>query len=123
MSITEREVIQYLSHLTPFELAGLVKALETQWNVQASASLRPPPPPDPVPDLPTRFDLVLVGVGTSRLQVVRALRKVRPELGLGDCRALTAQVPVTVFEGLEPAKAESLAATLREAGAEVQLRS
>lgn len=69
----------------------------------------------------THFDVVLTSYGSSKLQVVKALRA---ELGLRleEAKNLADTVPSTVKEKISQADAEKLKLALEAAGASVQIK-
>ena len=69
----------------------------------------------------TSFDVVLTDIGSTKLQVVKAVKEACG-LGLKEAKDLVDGAPSTVKEGLAKDEAESLKKTLEEAGAEVELK-
>jgi|GEM_PF-2052290 len=117
-----QQVKQFLSRLSPRQMAELAEELRTEWRLPETPVVdpRPPDPPDPVVD-PNR-DVVVTDVGDSRVAVIRALRAARPDLDLRTARDLIKALPGVVGSELTPETAEALAAPLRKAGATVELR-
>ena len=69
----------------------------------------------------TEFDVVLVEVGATKLQVVKAVKEACG-LGLKEAKDLVDAAPSTLKEGVSKDEAEALKATLEGAGAEVELK-
>ena len=69
----------------------------------------------------TEFDVVLKNAGTAKLQVIKAVKEALA-LGLKEAKDLVDGAPATVKEKVSKAEAESLKATLEEAGAEVEIK-
>ena len=69
----------------------------------------------------TTFDVVLKSAGQAKLQVIKVVKEVAG-LSLGDAKALVDGAPKAVKEGISKEEAESIKASLEEAGAEVELK-
>ena len=67
------------------------------------------------------FDVILKSAGQAKLQVIKVVKDVAG-LSLGDAKALVDGAPKTVKEGVAKEEAESIKASLEEAGAEVELK-
>jgi large subunit ribosomal protein L7/L12 len=69
----------------------------------------------------TEFDVVLTSAGASKLGVVKAVKELTG-LGLKEAKELVDGAPGNIKEGVSKAEAEDMAAKLKEAGAEVELK-
>lgn len=69
----------------------------------------------------TAFDIILKSGGASKLQVVKIVKELTG-LGLKEAKDLVDGAPKPVKEGIAKAEAEELAAKLKEAGAEVEIK-
>lgn len=69
----------------------------------------------------TSFDVILVNGGASKLGVVKIVKE-QTGLGLKEAKDLVDGAPKPVKEGVSKAEAEDLAAKLKEAGAEVEIK-
>lgn len=69
----------------------------------------------------TAFDVILVSGGASKLGVVKIVKELTG-LGLKEAKDLVDGAPKPVKEGISKAEAEDLAAKLKEAGAEVEVK-
>ena len=67
------------------------------------------------------FDVVLVEAGSTKLQVVKAVKEACG-LGLKEAKDLVDGAPSTLKEGLAKAEAENLKKVIEEAGAKVELK-
>jgi large subunit ribosomal protein L7/L12 len=67
------------------------------------------------------FDVILVNGGASKLGVVKVVKEMTG-LGLKEAKDLVDGAPKSVKEGVSKAEAEDLAAKLKEAGAEVEVK-
>lgn len=69
----------------------------------------------------TAFDVVLVSGGASKLNVVKIVKDLTG-LGLKEAKDLVDGAPKAVKEGVSKAEADDIAAKLKEAGAEVEVK-
>ena len=69
----------------------------------------------------TAFDVILVSGGASKLNVVKVVKDLTG-LGLKEAKDLVDGAPKAVKEGVSKAEAEDMAAKLKEAGAEVEVK-
>ena len=69
----------------------------------------------------TEFDVVLKAAGASKLAVVKLVKELTG-LGLKEAKELVDGAPSNIKEGVAKDEAESLKASLEEAGAEVELK-
>jgi large subunit ribosomal protein L7/L12 len=67
------------------------------------------------------FDVILVNGGASKLGVVKVVKEMTG-LGLKEAKDLVDGAPKPVKEGVSKAEADDLAAKLKEAGAEVEVK-
>ena len=126
MSISNDEVINYLSNLTVIDLVNLTKALEEKWGVKAApvavaAAAGPAGPAAPVADAQTEFTVVLKAGGANKIGAIKVVREVTG-LGLKDAKDLVDGAPKDVKVGVNKAEADDIAKKLKEAGAEVEIK-
>jgi large subunit ribosomal protein L7/L12 len=69
----------------------------------------------------TEFDVILTSPGAGKLQVVKAVKDLTG-LGLKEAKELVDGAPKAVKEKISKAEAEEIAAKLKEAGAEVEIK-
>jgi large subunit ribosomal protein L7/L12 len=69
----------------------------------------------------TAFDVILVSGGASKLTVVKIVKELTG-LGLKEAKDLVDGAPKAIKEGVSKAEADELAAKLKEAGAEVEVK-
>jgi len=126
MSISQDEVINYLSNLTVIDLVNLTKALEDKWGVKAAPVAAAAAPAATGPAAPpaeekTEFTVVLKGGGANKIGVIKVVREVTG-LGLKDAKDLVDGAPKDVKAGVPKTEAEDIMKKLKDAGAEVQLK-
>lgn len=69
----------------------------------------------------TSFDVILTNAGAGKLGVVKVVKELTG-LGLKEAKDLVDGAPKPVKEGVSKAEAEDIAAKLKEAGAEVEVK-
>ena len=127
MSISNEEVITYLSNLTVIDLVNLTKALEDKWGVKAAPVAVAGPAvaaggaAAPVVEEKTEFTVVLKGGGASKIGVIKVVREITG-LGLKDAKDLVDGAPKDVKVGVNKAESEDIAKKLKDAGAEVEIK-
>ncbi len=69
----------------------------------------------------TEFDVILTNAGAGKLQVVKVVKDLTG-LGLKEAKELVDGAPKAVKEKISKAEAEDIAAKLKEAGADVEIK-
>jgi large subunit ribosomal protein L7/L12 len=69
----------------------------------------------------TSFDVILKAAGPNKLAIVKLVKDLTG-LGLKEAKDVVDAAPKAVKEGVSKAEAEDLAAKLKEAGAEVEVK-
>jgi large subunit ribosomal protein L7/L12 len=69
----------------------------------------------------TAFDVILTNAGAAKLGVVKVVKDLTG-LGLKEAKELVDGAPKPVKEGVSKAEADDIAAKLKEAGAEVEVK-
>lgn len=69
----------------------------------------------------SEFDVILKSPGGEKIKVIKVVREATG-LGLKEAKELVDAAPKAIKEGLSKEDADKLAATLKEAGAEVELK-
>ena len=116
-------MIEEVKTLTVLELAELVHALEEEFGVSAAAAAVAAPAAGAAAaeEEKTEFDVVLKSAGANKIAVIKVVRAVTG-LGLKEAKELVDGAPKNLKEGISKDDAEKLAAELKEAGAEVEIR-
>ena len=116
-------MIEEVKTLTVLELAELVHALEDEFGVSAAAAAVAAPAAGAAAaeEEKTEFDVVLKSAGASKIAVIKVVRAATG-LGLKEAKELVDGAPKNLKEGISKDDAEKLAAELKEAGAEVEVK-
>jgi large subunit ribosomal protein L7/L12 len=123
------KIVDTLSALTVLEAAELSKMLEEKWGVSAAAPVAMAAPaagggaaPAEAAEEQTEFTVVLTGGGDKKINVIKEVRAVRPDLGLKEAKDLVEGAPQNVKENVSKQEAEEVKKKLEEAGASVQIK-
>ena len=126
------QIIEAIESMTVLELSELVKALEEKFGVSAAAPVAVAAAPASRFAAPaaggeaaaaekTEFDVVLASAGSSKIQVIKAVREATG-LGLKEAKELVDGAPKTVKEKVSKADADALKEKLEAAGATVEVK-
>jgi len=123
---TATELIEEIKKMSVLELSELIKALEEEFGVSASAvAAAPAAAADDdgaaAEEESSTVDVILTGPGDKKIQVIKVVRAATG-LGLKEAKALVDEAPKPVKEGLDREEGEKLKAELEEAGAGVELK-
>ncbi len=122
------KIAKEIEGLTVVELADLAKYLEEKFGVSAMPMMAAmpagaAPAADAAPaEEKTTFDVVLAASGDKKLDVIKALREIRQDLGLMDAKKLVESAPQTLLTGAKKEDAENAKKKLEAAGAKVELK-
>jgi large subunit ribosomal protein L7/L12 len=126
-----QELVDSLSALTVLEAAELSKMLEEKWGVSAAAPVAVAAAPGAAAggaapaeaaEEQTEFTVVLTAGGDKKINVIKEVRAVRPDLGLKEAKDLVEGAPQNVKENVSKQEAEEIKTRLEEAGASVQVK-
>ena len=119
------QIIEAIESMTVLELSELVKALEEKFGVSAAAPVAVAAAPaaggEAAAAEKTEFDVVLASAGSSKIQVIKAVREATG-LGLKEAKELVDGSPKTVKEKVSKADADALKEKLEAAGATVEVK-
>ena len=121
--LTNEEIIAALKEMTVLELNDLVKAVEEEFGVTAAApvAVAAPAEEEEVAKGPTEVSLFLKEIGTSKVQVIKAVQAITG-LGLMDAKKLVDGAPVAIKEKISPVEAEEHKKALEAAGAVIEIK-
>ncbi|MEI7572419.1 MAG: 50S ribosomal protein L7/L12 [Phenylobacterium sp.] len=122
------KLVEDLSALTVLEASELSKLLEEKWGVSAAApvAVAAAAPgagaPAEAVEEQTEFTVILTGGGDKKINVIKEVRGIRPDLGLKEAKDLVESAPQNVVENVSKQQAEEVKKKLEEAGASVQIK-
>lgn len=127
-TLSRDELLDAIGNMTVLELAEFVKAFEDKFGVTAAAPMAIAAAPGagggaaaPAVEEQTEFDVVLMGAGDKKIQVIKVVREVT-SLGLKEAKDLVDGAPKPVKEGVSKEEAQQVKAKLEEQGATVELK-
>jgi large subunit ribosomal protein L7/L12 len=120
-------LVDHLSALTVLEAAELSKLLEEKWGVSAAAPVAVAAAAGPaaaavVEEEQTEFTVILTGAGDKKINVIKEVRGVRPDLGLKEAKDLVEGAPQNIKENISKQEAADIKAKLEAAGATVTVK-
>ncbi len=119
------ELLDAIGSLTVLEAAELKEKMEDKFGVVAAAPVAVAAgvavEPGGAVEEQTEFDVILVGIGDKKIQVIKAVREVT-SLGLKEAKEVVDNAPRPVKEGVSKEEAEAIKAKLEEQGATVELK-
>jgi large subunit ribosomal protein L7/L12 len=120
-------LIEEVKNLTVLELADLVKALEEEFGVSASAPMAAAAAPAaggaaaPASEEKSEFDVILASAGGEKIKVIKVVREITG-LGLKEAKELVDGAPKPIKEGASKEEADGIKAKLEEVGAQVEVK-
>lgn len=124
MSLSNEQIIDAIATKSLMEIMDLVKAMEEKFGVSAAAPvvMAAGPAVAAVVEEQTEFTVVLTAGGDKKINVIKEVRGVRPDLGLKEAKDLVEGAPQNVVENVSKQQAEEVKKKLEEAGATVQIK-
>jgi len=124
--ITKDDVISYIENMSVLDLSNMIKELEEKFGVSAAAVAAAPVAAAAggaaaVAEEQTEFDVVLIGAGDKRINVIKVVREVTG-LGLKEAKDFVDALPKAVKEAIPKAEAEDVLKKLEEAGASAEIK-
>ena len=123
--MTVAEIMEAVKELKVMELSELVKALEEEFGVSATpvavAGAVAGGDGAAAADAKTDFDVVLVDAGSSKINVIKAVREITG-LGLKEAKEKVDTAPQTIKEAAPEGEANEIKEKLEAAGAKVELK-
>lgn len=122
------KIADQLGKLTILEAAELTKILEEKWGVSAAAptavmAAAPGAAAEVAAEAEekTEFDVTLKEVGDKKIQVIKAVRTLRSDLGLKEAKQLVDESPAKVLEAVSKEMADDAKTKLEAEGAVVEI--
>jgi large subunit ribosomal protein L7/L12 len=122
------DLLGQFEQMTILEVSEFIKAFEDRFGVTAAAPVAVATGPatgggaDAAPvEEQTEFTVVLTSAGAQKINVIKAVREIT-QLGLKEAKALVDEAPKPVVENVARDRADEVAAKLKEAGADVDVK-
>jgi len=128
-TMSKDEILDAIGNMSVFELAELIEAFKTKFNVTIAAAPvggggaggGGAAAAAPVVEEKTEFDVVLKEAGAKKIQVIKVVREITG-LGLKEAKDLVDGAPQTVKAGVSKDEAAQVKAKLEEQGAVVEVK-
>ena len=126
-TLSNEAIIDAIGAKSVVELADLIDAFKTKFNVTIAAAPVGAAPAGggaaaaPVVEEKTEFDAVLKDAGAKKIQVIKVVREITG-LGLKEAKDLVDGAPQTVKAGVSKDEAAQIKAKLEEQGATVEVK-
>ncbi len=126
MSVTQDQVVEYISNLKLGEVQNLIKTLEDTLGVEAAAPVMMAGGGGggaaEAAAEQTEFDVILTSFGDKKIAVIKAVRALTG-LGLKEAKGLVESVPdAKIKEAVSKEDAATAVAALTEAGASSEIK-
>jgi len=127
MSTAIDQVLDLIGNMTVLELSELKKKYEDKFGVTAAAPMMAMPMGGAgggaaaVAEEKTEFDVVLMGAGDKKIQVIKVVRELTG-LGLKEAKDLVDGAPKNVKEKVTKQEAADMKTKLEEQGATVEIK-
>jgi len=127
-TMSKDEILDAIGNMSVFELAELIEAFKTKFNVTIAAAPvggaaagGGAAAAAPAVEEKTEFDAVLKDAGAKKIQVIKVVREITG-LGLKEAKDLVDGAPQTVKAGVSKDEAAQIKAKLEEQGATVEVK-
>jgi len=125
-TMTNDQILEAIGNKTVVELADLIEAFKTKFNVSvvaaaAAAGGGAGGAAAPAVEEQTEFTVILKEGGAKKIQVIKVIREIT-SLGLKEAKDLVDGSPKVVKEGASKAEAEEIKKKLEDQGAVVELK-
>jgi large subunit ribosomal protein L7/L12 len=129
-TLSKDEILDAIGNMSVFELAELIEAFKTKFNVTIAAAPVGGAAPAgggagggaaPVAEEQTEFNVTLKEAGAKKIQVIKVVRELTG-LGLKEAKDLVDGAPQVVKAGVTKDEAAAVKAKLEEQGATVEVK-
>ena len=129
-TLSKDEILEAIGNMSVFELAELIEAFKSKFNVTIAAAPVGGAAPAgggagaaaaPAAEEKTEFDVVLKEAGAKKIQVIKVVRELTG-LGLKEAKDMVDGAPQTVKAGVPKDEANTIKTKLEEAGASVEVK-
>lgn len=120
------KIASSIEALTVVEVAELASYLEDKFGVTAVAQAAPATggaaDAQPAGEEKSTFNVVITAAGDNKLGVIKAVREVKPDLGLMDAKKLVETAPQQLLADVKKEEAEEAKKKIEAAGGTVELK-
>jgi len=128
-TLSNEEILEAIGNKTVVELADLIEAFKSKFNVTIAAAAAAPAggaggggaAPAAAVEEKTEWTVALKEGGPNKIKVIKVVREIT-SLGLKEAKDAVDNVPSNIKEGVSKAEAEEIKKKLEEQGAVVELK-
>jgi large subunit ribosomal protein L7/L12 len=129
-TLSKDEILEAIGNMSVFELAELIEAFKSRFNVTIAAAAPAAAAPAggggaaaaaPAAEEQTEFAVTLKDAGAKKIQVIKVVREITA-LGLKEAKDLVDGAPQVVKAGVSKDEAATIKAKLEEQGATVEVK-
>jgi large subunit ribosomal protein L7/L12 len=127
-TMSKDEILEAIGNMSVFELADLIEAFKSKFNVTIAAAPVGGAAPAggagaaaPAAEEQTEFSVNLKDAGAKKIQVIKVVREITG-LGLKEAKDLVDGAPQTVKAGVSKDEANTIKTKLEEQGAVVEVK-
>ena len=126
-TMSKDEILDAIGNMSVFELAELIEAFKSKFNVTIAAAPVGGAPaggaaaPAAAVEEKTEFDVLLKDAGGKKIQVIKVVREITG-LGLKEAKDMVDGAPQTVKSAVSKDEAAQIKAKLEEQGATVEVK-
>jgi large subunit ribosomal protein L7/L12 len=128
-TLSNEEILEAIGNKTVVELADLIEAFKSKFNVTIAAAAAAPAggaggggaAPAAAAEEKTEWTVALKEGGPNKIKVIKVVREIT-SLGLKEAKDAVDNVPSNIKEGVSKAEAEEIKKKLEEQGAVVELK-
>jgi len=128
-TLSKDEILEAIGNMSVFELAELIEAFKSRFNVTIAAAAPGAAPAAgggaaaaaPAAEEQTEFAVTLKDAGAKKIQVIKVVREITA-LGLKEAKDLVDGAPQVVKGGVSKDEAAQIKAKLEEQGATVEVK-
>jgi large subunit ribosomal protein L7/L12 len=125
-------IVEEIEKMNILEVSKLVKLLEDKFDVKANNQVQvvasgvsqgqADGSDNAGTQEKTAFEVILESTGEKKIEVIKALRVINPELGLKEAKDLTEATPKTIKESVDKDEADKIKKMFEDAGATITLK-
>lgn len=126
------KLVDEISKLSAIELSDLVSSLKEKLGIQETMPIAQVSAPQvaeqvesqeaPASEGGASQTVIMTNAGDKKIEVIKALREINPNLGLKEAKDATENLPYEVIKDVKPEVAKEAAEKLKAAGATVEIK-
>ncbi len=122
-TLSKDEILEAIGNMSVIELAELIDAFKTKFNVTVVAASAAPAggAAAPAAEEQTEFSVTLKDAGAKKIQVIKVVREITG-LGLKEAKDMVDGAPQVVKAGASKDEAAAIKAKLEEQGATAEVK-